>query len=1036
MSDDGVAESARERRRQRRQEGNAADPAPAEPEAELSVASSARARSRRERAAEEPAPSSAEDGDAAAESSAGGRAARRGRRRGGADDATEEEAAPAAGDAQPKSRRELRRAAIEEAAPAAASTASESEDEGSAAGAKPKRHFIFKRLAQKSPKQPAQKSPPSSPRKERLTIKERLAAARGGGGADTQKEKAAGSTERERVPFRGDDDDSDSERSDRSSKPASMVSRSSKPASRQSSLPASRQGSLPGSPSKRQASIVALQRAASSVVAMARQRRGAEMADRLGLSEFDRATLFDSPEQLERIAGMLTSLTIHRTDELPHDARIRHPVLCMHVINSRTGHHLRKSLPGRPGATAHETQDFLLPMMSKPFKLAGAAMRLPAWEEELLLAEELTYLLHPQVYIFFELLDFQTPADLGGGGLDRGKHPTGWQPIAWAFLKILSGPERANEGGKRRPNLPTEPAATTRPLQLQLYKWQRRVRTPERTQPPVWGQFVAAGRRAYSSALHVTLRAVPPPEPVAVRFPYRPMAAHHVEEGRLSHEQLVASTTKARGLEGGLGGAGGGAAGGAAGGGAGGASGGGGGGGSGNLKIVPRHGGPCLMPNALLHALPAGANGATALALSPDGTLLAAALADGERALLALYDVASGRQRMLLHAHHRTVHELSWSADGSRLVSVSADGSAKVWHPSALLDETNPEPQVEPLAVLPHPAFVYCGRLLGSTAKAAGAARGGATAAATAAAAAASPSLLATGANDCAVRLWDVAEAATLGGPGFKPPVPLCTKLEHAARVNALVWSADGAHLFSADGAGVIKRWELLGTQGTRGAELRCLHTIEKAELLGAPINSLTLHPTRQRLLIGTRRHQLISLDLRLLHVSMRYTGHTCGKYHLRAVHSPDGRFVVAGSEDGSLFAWSEESGALLIDGRQLGLSGPLLQLAWCQHDHVLAVCGFGPNSPLLVYHYDPEQPGLAALPAAGLAVNPAPPPEERAGAPATAPAAIRAGSPPPARAPGSRAAGKVTGAGLLVDADAASRRNARRRGGNVPAAA
>ena len=38
------------------------------------------------------------------------------------------------------------------------------------------------------------------------------------------------------------------------------------------------------------------------------------------------------------------------------------------------------------------------------------------------------------------------------------------------------------------------------------------------------------------------------------------------------------------------------------------------------------------------------------------------------------------------------------------------------------------------------------------------------------------------------------------------------------------------SQLFSADGNGVVKRWELV-----RGAELRMLHSIEKAELLGAP---------------------------------------------------------------------------------------------------------------------------------------------------------------------------------------------------------
>ena len=56
-------------------------------------------------------------------------------------------------------------------------------------------------------------------------------------------------------------------------------------------MPASRQGSLPGSPSKPR-SILALQRAASSVMAMARPRRGAELADRNALSEFGRATVY------------------------------------------------------------------------------------------------------------------------------------------------------------------------------------------------------------------------------------------------------------------------------------------------------------------------------------------------------------------------------------------------------------------------------------------------------------------------------------------------------------------------------------------------------------------------------------------------------------------------------------------------------------------------------------------------------------------------------------------------------------------------
>ena len=96
-----------------------------------------------------------------------------------------------------------------------------------------------------------------------------------------------------------------------------------------------------------------------------------------------------------------------------------------------------------------------------------------------------------------------------------------------------------------------------------------------------------------------------------------------------------------------------------------------------------------------------------------------------------------------------------------------------------------------------------------------------------------------------------------------------------------------------------------------------------------------------------TRDHQLVSLDTRLGNLSVRYRGHqvglaaaarthlehiaeappSCcshfspprssrvchqvGEYNVRAAYSPDGRMVVCGSEDGSLFVWEEVRAAL-----------------------------------------------------------------------------------------------------------------------------
>ena len=170
------------------------------------------------------------------------------------------------------------------------------------------------------------------------------------------------------------------------------------------------------------------------------------------------------------------------------------------------------------------------------------------------------------------------------------------------------------------------------------------------------------------------------------------------------------------------------------------------------------------------------------------------------------------------------------------------------------------------------------------------------------------PMLLLTGCNDHGLRLWDVAQEELV-----------CIKSEHKARVNAIAWPSETS-IFSADAAGVLRQWELTSTEP---ANLKLISTIAKKELEGAPINSIVLHPSRRRLLLQTRKNQLLALDTRLQHFSQRYSGHRVTEYNLRATYSPDGRFVVAGSESGAVFAWAEESGALLLDGLKVDTSAP-----------------------------------------------------------------------------------------------------------------
>ena len=510
----------------------------------------------------------------------------------------------------------------------------------------------------------------------------------------------------------------------------------------------------------------------------------------------------------------MTSITLHRTDELPHDHRIAHPMLSVHLVDGTTGRPLRKSVVERRAVTSHEhigpdaLLPYHLPVMTKPFALRGARMRMPAWEEELVLGEEFVYLLHPRVFLLFELLDFSPDSP-----------DSGLQQFAWGFLKTVSGP-MADPG---RAN-----ALRAMPLRLQLYRWQSRLRSPP-GQPAVWTQYLAAGRTRYTSTLYVTLRALPPPDKLTVRFPFRPMAAHHDEVGRLDFASLQAATlarmpsvaptqivaNASRST-------------------------------SSNAPFTTRGGGPCLLPNAPLHALRGGEMGATAIALSPDGRFLACALAHAEVSHISVHELLSGRRLFLAHAHHRTVHELCWSADSERLLSVSGDGSAKLWQPLTHVNGSTASDDSlgEPIAVLPHPTFVFCGRMQPSS----GRSRGGA-----------SLSLLVTGANDHVLRLWDASSGELLA-----------SKTQHQSRINSVAWAADGSQLFSADAAGIVRQWEVVARLGAAdGADLKLTATIEKQELAGASINSIAVHPGRRRLLLQTRNSQLWGLDTRLQHFSV-----------------------------------------------------------------------------------------------------------------------------------------------------------------------
>ncbi|EOD19837.1 hypothetical protein EMIHUDRAFT_117814 [Emiliania huxleyi CCMP1516] len=514
-------------------------------------------------------------------------------------------------------------------------------------------------------------------------------------------------------------------------------------------------------------------------------------------------------------------------------------------------------------------------------------------------------LLHPSVLLFFELVDFRPPA--------------GWTRLAWGFLRQKPlAPAPTVEGGGRAASAAPYALRNT-PLRVRLFRWQQGVRGPAEG-CEVWKQLSAqATARQYSSTLHISLRAAEPPKPLAVQYPFRPMAAHHLEQARHPAAQTAVALTPTRSLE--------------------------------PPAIIPSPTPQGRLTADELRRHAALRYTGSAVSHADDGSGLAALRRFGREP-----DAPCKVPNTQAHAHHKLIYGLDWgpaaeedssagtpatdgaATVGARLMSVSGDGTAKVWLLTSQDGESAGGLALE--ATLHHPTFVYSGRFQPHATAATGPARRGGGRREAGGGGGPRAVLLLTGAADGGIRLWDGRTGVLVG-----------SAVGHGSRVNAVVWSADGGGCYSADALGAIKFWEADWRGAGGGGGLKCIQTLKKEG--GAAVDSLSLHPSKRRLLVQLRSGALIGLDTRTYHFSTRYVGHSTGEYHVRAGYSPDGRLVFSGDAKGGLHVWVEETGAVLLEGRAIGLLGPLLQVAWSPVEHLVACAAFGPGNALITLAHD-----------------------------------------------------------------------------------
>jgi jouberin len=362
--------------------------------------------------------------------------------------------------------------------------------------------------------------------------------------------------------------------------------------------------------------------------------------------------------------------------------------------------------------------------------------------------------------------------------------------------------------------------------------------------------------------------------------------------------------------------------------------------------------------------LQAGSQGAMCVRFSNSGRQLAVACCGEKVFPVRIYEPDTGLIEMELRPpHFSVVYDLQWSDDDRHLVTASADGTSQVWRINGPPREPSPEdmdalpteggeegearpppPEAEEegekdygklprlVTTLQHkpPCYVYCVALPRVEAPLRGRD---------------APLAAITGAFDRSVRVWDALRGVDVGLLGGA--------ILHEGYVNSITAEKRTGRLYTGDAIGCIIVWKRSG-EALDPRSYSVLHRIQKLDLVNKPITSLMVHPTRRKgqLLVLSHQNTLRLIDLYTYRaVNSGYAGINCASSKIRAIFSPDGKYVVAGSDDGKLRVWDAQSGKPVqcaLNG--LGFSGTLYDVAWHPSQHLVALAAFGEDMPVLMY--------------------------------------------------------------------------------------
>lgn len=391
----------------------------------------------------------------------------------------------------------------------------------------------------------------------------------------------------------------------------------------------------------------------------------------------------------------------------------------------------------------------------------------------------------------------------------------------------------------------------------------------------------------------------------------------------------------------------------------------------------------CIMPDKLLCRIDAGVRGALTLRFSPKGRILAVTAIESLFWVIRLYDAtgfagdvpsaaataasfgvqvdhdAKGAILLAdLDAHHGVIHDICFTNDERYLLSASADGLAKVWDLGALAalpDCIRPKFRPHILCIfqvgISHKiyaaAFVTasaCDRTikLGRSQLRKPPYTSQAVAKVTDERQLSMCPFVLTGSCHGAIGHWNPQTCTSGGLLGGKPA--------HSGHVNCIEVDWHGGRVYSGDSLGVVIAWRKDG-DGDCLDHFSKIRNIRVAELNHKPVVSMQLHPTLRRAHLLVQAGTLRLVDLTTGRVVSCYKGNLVRNALVRAEFSPDGQTVIAGSEDGRVYAWDAKSSKLLATPRSyVRCNAPICDISWHPTQHVIACTCLGGENPVLLY--------------------------------------------------------------------------------------